>query len=295
MKVFILGGTGFIGKYLVDFFYQRGVEVFLLVRNIQKIKEVKPGIKIIQGDALVKGYWQEKISEMDLIINLVGETIFKRWTPEYKKKIWDSRILSTQRVVEALTSRNTLFNASAIGYYGDRGETILTEDNPSGDLYISHLCKTWEEIALKGEDRGARIIVGRLGIVIGKGGGFLSTILPLFKLGLGGRLGSGKQWISWIHIEDLARVVEFLYEKDVEGIFNITSPQPIRSLEMTKIIANVLRKPAILPTPKTLLKFFYGELSEVILSSTRAIPKKLMDLDFTFKYPTFREALTASL
>ncbi|MEM4637260.1 MAG: NAD-dependent epimerase/dehydratase family protein, partial [Nitrososphaerota archaeon] len=116
MKVFILGGTGFIGKYLVDFFYQRGVEVFLLVRNIQKIKEVKPGIKIIQGDALVKGYWQEKISEMDLIINLVGETIFKRWTPEYKKKIWDSRILSTQRVVEALTSRNTLFNASAIGY-----------------------------------------------------------------------------------------------------------------------------------------------------------------------------------
>lgn len=295
MKVFILGGTGFIGKYLVDFFYQKGIEVFLLVRNIQKIKEVKPGIQIIQGDALTKGRWQEKISEMDLIVNLVGETIFKRWTPEYKKKIWNSRILSTQRVVEALTSRNTLFNASAIGYYGDSGETILTEDSPPGDLYISHLCRTWEETALKGEEKGARVIIGRFGVVIGKNGGFLSTILPLFKLGLGGRLGSGEQFISWIHIEDLAHAVEFLYQKDVEGIFNITSPQPIRNIEMTKIIANVHRRPAILPVPRTLLKFFYGELTEVILSSARVIPRRLINLNFTFKYPNFREALLASL
>lgn len=295
MKVFILGGTGFIGKYLVDFFYQKRVEVFLLVRNIQKIKEVRPGIQIIQGDALTKGRWQEKISEMDLIVNLVGETIFKRWTPEYKKKIWNSRILSTQRVVEALTSRNTLFNASAIGYYGDSGETILTEDSPPGDLYISHLCRTWEETALKGEEKGARVIIGRFGVVIGKNGGFLSTILPLFKLGLGGRLGSGKQFISWIHIEDLTHAVEFLYQKDVEGIFNITSPQPIRNIEMTKIIANVHRRPAILPVPRTLLKLFYGELTEVILSSARVIPRRLINLNFTFKYPNFKEALLASL
>jgi uncharacterized protein (TIGR01777 family) len=290
MKVFILGGTGFIGGYLTDYYLNKGARVFLLVRNPAKVKTLKPGVEVVFGDALKGGDWQKFIPEMDYIINLVGETIFKRWTPEYKKRIWDSRILSTQRVVEALTERNVLFNASAVGYYGDGGETELTEESPMGDMFVSELCKAWEEEALKGERASARVIVGRFGIVLGKGGGMLSVILPFFKLGLGGRLGSGKQWFPWIHVEDLVRAIDFLYAKESRGVFNITSPEPLRNRDMTRIMGKILKRPTLFPVPKFALKLLYGELAEVIMASARVIPKRLLELGFTFKYPSFESA-----
>ena len=295
MKVFILGGTGFIGGYLTEYYLNKGARVFLLVRNPAKVKTLKPGVEVVLGDALKVGEWQKFIPEMDYVINLVGETIFKRWTQEYKKRIWDSRILSTQRVVEALTERNVLFNASAVGYYGDGGEAELAEESPMGRMWVSELCKAWEEEALKGESKGARVIVGRFGIVLGKGGGMLSVILPFFKLGLGGRLGSGRQWFPWIHVEDLVRALDFLYEKEARGIFNITAPNPIRNLEMTKIIGKLLKRPTPFPVPKFALKLLYGELAEVIMASARVIPKRLMEMGFTFKYPSFESAFRASL
>ncbi|MEZ0344002.1 MAG: TIGR01777 family oxidoreductase [Caldimicrobium sp.] len=295
MKVFILGGTGFIGGYLTEFYLNKGARVFLLVRNPQKVKTLKPGVEVVFGDALTGGDWQKLIPEMDYVINLVGETIFKRWTPEYKKRIWDSRILSTRRVIEALTERNVLFNASAVGYYGDGGEAELSEEGPMGKMWVSELCKAWEEEALKGEEVGARVVIGRFGIVLGKGGGMLSVILPIFKLGLGGRLGSGKQWFPWIHVEDLVRAIDFLYEKEARGVFNITSPYPVRNIEMTKIMGKVLRRPTPFPVPKFALKLLYGELAEVIMASARVIPKKLLEMGFTFKYPNFEEAFRSSL
>ncbi len=294
-KVFLLGGTGFIGKYLISFFLNKGWEVILLVRNPAKIKDLKAGVEVVLGDALKGGNWQEKISEANLVINLVGETIFKRWSPEYKKRIWDSRILSTERVVEGLSKGAVLFNASAVGYYGDGGDAELTEESPKGNLYVSDLCEAWEMTALKGEAKGARVIIGRFGIVLGKGGGMLSVILPFFKAGLGGRLGSGKQWFPWIHLEDLARAIDFLYEREEGGIFNITSPQPLRNEEMTKIIGKVLKRPTFFPVPKFALKLLYGELADVIMASARVVPKKLLDLGFTFKYPNFEEAFRVSL
>ncbi|BAU22540.1 NAD-dependent epimerase/dehydratase [Caldimicrobium thiodismutans] len=295
MKVFILGGTGFIGSYLTEYYLNKGARVFLLVRNPQRVKTIKPGVEVVFGEALKGGDWQRLIPEMDYVINLVGETIFKRWTPEYKKLIWDSRILSTRRVVEVLTERNILFNASAVGYYGDGGERELTEESPPGKMYVSELCKAWEEEALKGESTGARIIVGRFGIVLGKGGGMLSVILPFFKLGLGGRLGSGKQWFPWIHVEDLVRAIDFLYEKEVSGIFNVTSPEPVQNKEMTKIIGKVLRRPTLFPVPKFALRLLYGELADVIMASARVIPKRLLERGFTFKYPSFESAFRASM
>jgi len=295
MKVFILGGTGFIGQYLTKYYLQRESRVFLLVRSPEKIKTLSPKVEIVLGDALKGGDWQKLVPEVDFIINLVGETIFKRWTPEYKKRIWDSRILSTKRVVEALTEKNVLFNASAVGFYGDGGEEELTEESPQGKMFVSELCKAWEEEALKGEKKGARVIIGRFGIVLGKGGGMLSVILPFFKLGLGGRLGSGKQWFPWIHIEDLVRAIDFLYEKEAKGVFNITAPEPVRNIEMTKIIGRLLKRPTLFPVPKFALKLLYGELAEVIMASARVIPKKLLELGFNFKYPDFESAFKASI
>ena len=295
MKVFILGGTGFIGQYLTKYYLQKESRVFLLVRSPEKIKTLSPKVEIVLGDALKGGDWQKLVPEVDFIINLVGETIFKRWTPEYKKRIWDSRILSTKRVVEALTEKNVLFNASAVGFYGDGGEEELTEESPQGKMFVSELCKAWEEEALKGEKKGARVIIGRFGIVLGRGGGMLSAILPFFKLGLGGRLGSGRQWFPWIHIEDLVRAIDFLYEKEAKGVFNITAPEPVRNIEMTKIIGRLLKRPTLFPVPKFALKLLYGELAEVIMASARVIPKKLLELGFNFKYPDFESAFKASI
>jgi uncharacterized protein (TIGR01777 family) len=295
MKVFILGGTGFIGQYLTKYYLQKESRVFLLVRSPEKIKTLSPKVEIVLGDALKGGDWQKLVPEADFIINLVGETIFKRWTPEYKKRIWDSRILSTKRVVEALTEKNVLFNASAVGFYGDGGEEELTEESPQGKMFVSELCKAWEEEALKGEKKGARVIIGRFGIVLGKGGGMLSVILPFFKLGLGGRLGSGKQWFPWIHIEDLVRAIDFLYEKEAKGVFNITAPSPLRNIEMTKIIGRLLKRPTFFPVPKFALKLLYGELAEVIMASARVIPKRLLEMGFNFKYSDFESAFRASM
>lgn len=295
MKVFLMGGTGFIGNILTNFFLERGWEVVLLVRNSSRLREILPGVEVVFGDAMKEGEWQEKVPQADLVVNLVGETIFKRWTNEYKKRIWDSRIISTENVVASLRAGQVLFNASAVGYYGDGGEAELTEESPKGKLYVSELCKVWEEKALEGEKKGARVIVGRFGIVLGKGGGMLKTILPFFKLGLGGPLGSGKQWFPWIHIEDLARAVEFLFQREDRGIFNITAPEPIRNRDMTKIIGKVLRRPTFFPVPKFALRILYGELAEVIMASARVVPQRLLSLGFEFRYPRFEEAFKASL
>lgn len=295
MKVFLMGGTGFIGSILTNFFLDSGWKVILLVRNSSRLREILPGVEVVFGDAMKEGEWQEKVSQADLVVNLVGETIFKRWTNEYKKRIWDSRIISTENVVASLRAGQVLFNASAVGYYGDGGEAELTEESPKGKLYVSELCKVWEEKALEGEKKGARVIVGRFGIVLGKGGGMLKTILPFFKLGLGGPLGSGKQWFPWIHIEDLARAVEFLFQREDRGIFNITAPEPIRNRDMTKIIGKVLRRPTFFPIPKFALRILYGELAEVIMASARVVPQRLLSLGFEFRYPRFEEAFKASL
>ncbi|MFN3920931.1 MAG: TIGR01777 family oxidoreductase [Caldimicrobium sp.] len=295
MKVFILGGTGFIGKYLTDFFLAKGWEVILLVRNPAKLRNLTPKVEIVLGDAMNGGDWQKKVAEANLVINLVGETIFRRWSEDYKKKLWESRIFSTERVVEAISSTQVLFNASAVGYYGDGGEIELTEDSPKGNLYVSELCEAWEKAALKGEKRGARVIIGRFGIVLGKGGGMLSVILPIFKVGLGGRLGLGRQWFPWIHIEDLSRAIEFLYDKGAQGIFNLTSPYPIRNSDMTKILGKILKRPTPFIVPKFILKLLYGELAKVIMASAKVVPKRLLEMGFSFKYPYFEEALKVSL
>lgn len=293
--LFIIGGTGFIGSHLINYYLERGWKILLLTRNPSRVRNWGPQVEIVIGDALKEGSWINAIERAELVINLVGESIFKRWNEEYKRRLWDSRIIPTQIVAKHLRKDQVLFNASAVGYYGDGGERELDEESPKGNFFVSELCKAWEESALEGEKKGAKVIVGRLGIVLGKGGGMLSVILPVFKLGLGGPLGSGKQWFPWIHVEDIARAIDFLFEKGESGVFNFTAPKPVRNEEMTRILGKVLKRPTFFPVPKFALKVLYGELADVIMASARVIPKRLLSLGFKFKFENFEEALRASL
>jgi len=296
MKIFILGGTGFIGQHLAKGFLRAGYEVILLVRSNRSLLKVPSGATAILGDPLRGGDWQDVAKDADIIINLVGETIFHRWTEEYKKLLWESRIEPTRRAVECLSRGKILFNASAVGYYGDRGEEELDESSTPGAGFSAKLCIAWEEEALKGLEKGAKVYITRFGIVLGKGGGMLNTVLPVFKLGLGGKLGSGKQWFPWVHVEDILQGALFLIDKKADqGIYNFVSPNPVRNLEFTKILAKVLKRPAIFPVPKFALKLVYGELADVIMASAKVIPRKLLNLGYQFKYPEFEKALIASL
>ncbi len=295
MKVFILGGTGFIGSYLIRHFLKENFEVFVLTRNSKKLFKLYPSVQVVFGDPIKEGEWQKVAEKCNFIVNLVGETIFHRWSEDYKKKLWDSRIVTTRNVVNLLKAGVIFFNASAVGYYGNRGEEELTEESSPGNTFVSELCKAWEEEAFKAKNKGAKVIIGRFGIVIGPGGGMLKVVVPVFKLGLGGKLGSGNQWFPWIHIEDLSRAILFLFQKGEEGVFNITSPHPVRNIEFTKSLGKILRRPTICTVPIWILKILYGELAEVITSSTKVIPKRLLQLGFKFKYPYFYEAVKASL
>jgi len=291
-RVFILGGTGFVGRHLCRGLLDRGLEVILLVRSDRSLLKVPAGAKAVLGDPLREGAWQEEARSADIIVNLVGETIFHRWSEEYKRRLWESRIEPTRRAVECLSKGKILFNASAVGYYGDRGEEELDEGSPPGDDFTARLTMAWEEEALRGLEKGAKVYVMRFGIVLGKGGGMLKTILPVFRLGLGGRLGSGRQWFSWVHVEDILQALLFLLERDAPcGPYNFTSPNPVRNLEMTRILAKVLGRPAILPVPKFALKLIYGELADAIMASSRVIPRRLLSLGYQFRYPDFETAL----
>ncbi|RKX57039.1 MAG: TIGR01777 family protein [Thermodesulfobacteriota bacterium] len=292
MKVIVLGATGFIGSHLVKDLLKNNYEVYAVIRNPKKIEILPKGTKIIIGDPLQKGEWQEVASQMDAGINLIGETIFKRWTKKYKKKLIDSRVISTKNLIEALRNKTILFNASAIGYYGDRGEEELIEESPAGKGFICELCKIWEKTAFEAEKKSIRVLIGRIGIVLGKNGGMLKVILPIFKAGLGGPLGNGKQWFSWIHIDDVTRAIRFLIEnKNLSGIFNFVSPHPVRNKEFTKILSKILKRPAFIPVPVFALKLLYGELGEVIVSSTKVLPVRLLNHGFIFKYSQLENAL----
>ncbi|RLG12953.1 TIGR01777 family protein [Candidatus Pacearchaeota archaeon] len=292
MKVIVLGATGFIGSHLVKDLLKNNYEVYAVIRNSKKIEILPKGTKIIIGDPLQKGEWQEVASQMDAGINLIGETIFKRWTKKYKKKLIDSRVISTKNLIEALRNKTILFNASAIGYYGDRGEEELIEESPAGKGFICELCKIWEKTAFEAEKKSIRVLIGRIGIVLGKNGGMLKVILPIFKAGLGGPLGNGKQWFSWIHIDDVTRAIRFLIEnKNLSGIFNFVSPHPVRNKEFTKILSKILKRPAFIPVPVFALKLLYGELGEVIVSSTKVLPVRLLNYGFIFKYSQLENAL----
>lgn len=297
MKIFVTGGTGFVGSYLSRRLFESGHEIFILTRSVRRAGELMPYASIVQGDPKQAGEWQQKASECDAVINLAGSSIFTLWTQSARQSILDSRILTTRNIVEALSGsgrKQALINASAIGYYGSRlDDLVLDEYSPPGDEFMSEVCVKWENEALKAVPAGVRVAICRFGIVLGRNGGALAKMAPAFRYFLGGALGSGRQWMAWIHQEDLFNIFSLLLAGDAaDGPVNCVSPNPVRNAEFAKILAKSLGRPIVLPAaPAILLRTVLGEFGNVVLKGQRVIPKRLMDLGFSFRFPTLQQAL----
>ena len=297
MKVFLTGGTGFVGTTLTRELVKRGHAVTVLTRSVSTGRGLPKGASILEGNPTQGGPWQEAVAGHDSVINLAGGSIFRRWTDVSKKAIRDSRILSTRNLVEALSARNgketLVFSTSAVGYYGTQGDEELDERSPPGDDFLASLTKEWEAEALKAEKFGARVFLCRFGIVLGSGGGALARMTPLFKWYLGSALGNGRQQVSWIHQQDLVNAYLFLMDTEgVSGPINFTAPNPVTNKEMTRLLGEALKRPTFMPPmPGFLIRLFMGEFASVLLEGQRVIPKKLLEKGFQFQFPNLPEAL----
>lgn len=294
----VTGATGFIGKELIKKLNEMGHEIVVLTRNSDSAKFRLPvHCEVISWDPCKYHLQSTALKGVDAVINLAGENIADgRWSPERKRELIQSRELSARRLVNAISYMDkkpkTLVSVSAIGFYGDRGDALLNETDSKGHGFLSDICKVWEEEILKAKEFGVRTVAYRLGMVLGHDGGALNKILPPFKLGLGGKLGSGSQWMSWIHINDLVNMLVHAIENpSIDGIYNAVSPNAVRNKEFTKTLGNVLNRPTIFPVPKFVLKIALGELSELLLGSQRVAAKKISDAGFKFNYPHIKEAL----
>jgi len=296
MKILITGGTGFVGTQLTSRFIEDRHEVTILTRSLKGAKGSSPGISYLEGDPTKKGAWQEAIKNHDAVINLAGASIFSKWTEEHKKAIRESRVNTTRNIVEGIPSRSerpfTLFSTSAVGYYGFCGDEELTEESRYGDDFLARISVEWEGEALRARDKGARVVITRFGIVMGEKGGALSQMIPLFKKYIGGPIGSGKQWFSWIHMKDLAEAFAFLLKHpEISGPVNVCSPNPVRNKDLAKALGRALHRPSFIPAPGFMVKLVLGEFGSVILEGQKVIPKKLLENGFVFQYADIHQAL----
>jgi uncharacterized protein (TIGR01777 family) len=296
MKILMSGGTGFVGTQLTSRLVQEGHEVTILTRSRTGAEKAIPGISYLQGDPTQKGPWQRAIENHEIIINLAGASIFSKWTEGHKKAIRESRVNITQNIVEGIPSHPqrqfTLFSTSAVGYYGFCGDEELTEESPHGEGFLAKIAVEWEGEALKARDKGARVVITRLGIVLGEKGGALSQMIPLFKKYIGGPIGSGRQWFSWVHIKDLAAAFVFLMKHpEISGAVNLCSPNPVRNEDLAKALGKVLHRPSFIPAPGFMVKLVLGEFGSVILEGQRVIPRRLLENGFVFQYADINRAL----
>jgi uncharacterized protein (TIGR01777 family) len=297
MNILITGATGFVGRRLCEMLHQAGHTVRALSRDSVAAKQGIPLLKeVFPWNPLQELPLLQAFEGCDAVINLAGESIAGRWTAPKKQLIRDSRVLGTKNLVNALAQLSSrpkvLISASAIGYYGDRGEETLTEDAAPGSDFLAQVCRDWENEALKAESLGMRVVRLRIGLVLGRGGGTLQALLPLFRVGLGGPLGSGRQWWSWIHRDDLCRlIVQILANESISGPVNATAPQPVRQKEFAQVLGRVLRRPAFLPTPAFALKIALGEFADGILASQRALPRRAQEMGYRFQFEELEGAL----
>jgi uncharacterized protein (TIGR01777 family) len=299
MKVFVTGGSGLIGRSLIAALLDRGDRVFCLTRTPERTRRVVPAATVcVAGDPTRPGAWQTSAAACDAVVNLVGESIAGgRWTAARKGRLRHSRLETTANVVAAGggdARRWTLVNASATGYFGDRGDEKLDESSPSGDDFLASLCRDWERTALAAATDRCRVVVLRFGVALARSGGALPKMLPAFRCGCGGPLGSGRQYFPWIHLDDLVRVVvAALDDATLRGAVNTVAPETVRQAEFARRLGAALGRPAFLPVPAPLLRLLLGELADALLSSQRAVPAALTATGFRFAYPTLAGALDA--
>lgn len=297
MKVVVSGATGFIGKIIVKQLLAAGDEVIVLTRNVAKAAiSLGSACRYYQWDDINTLPPLEALEGADGVVNLMGESISQRWDENQKKKIHQSRINGTKRLVEAIEKLNrkpkVFVSTSAIGIYGNRGSEEINESSTLADDFLAKVCKDWENEANKARNHNCRVVIIRTGVVLGRNGGALAKMLPLFKLGLGGPVGSGKQYMSWIHIEDLANMyVEALKNDQTKGVLNGTAPYPATNAEFTKLMGKVLKRPAFLPAPAFAIQLALGEMSQIVLEGQKVLPVKFKEMNFRYRYPTLEMAL----
>jgi len=294
MKIFITGGTGFVGTYLATDFLKKGHSVIATGTRSQQTVINHPAFFYVTADTSLPGAWQQSVKDADMVINLAGKSIFKRWSKAYKEQIRDSRILTTRHLIAALPKDRSvdLFSTSAVGYYGNRGEELITEKEPPAADFLGQVGRDWEHEALAAADAGHRVVLMRFGVVFGKNGGAFKQMAAVFKRFTGGPIGDGRQWFPWIHIRDLVRAVDFILEKKhLDGPFNFCAPNPLRNRDVAKTFGAVLKRPSGLRAPPFMLRLVLGEFADTLLASQRVVPERLVKDGFVFRFPELDRAL----
>lgn len=282
MNIGVIGATGYVGTRFCSMAQGGGHRV------VRFSRQSRAGFRRIESSSPLD------FSGLDGVVNLAGEPILGIWTPEKKKKILRSRVEITQKVVSSMRENvHVLVNASAVGFYGNTGEREVDESTPAGSGFLSEVCKAWEEAAMPVEKAGCRLVRLRIGFVTGPGGA-MRLVRPVFQLGLGGSLGSGRQWMSCIHVDDVAGMILWALEnKLLSGVVNAVNAEPVRNEEFTRTLSRILNRPAILPAPSCALKLALGELSHVLLDSVRVLPKVALQMGYPFRHPSLESGLRA--
>ena len=300
MRILLTGATGFVGRRLCEIVHGRGDTAVALSRDAEIAKGKVPAIGAAYS-------WHperepapvESLAGVDAVMHLAGETVVGRWTEAKRNAIRDSRVIGTRNLVAGIAKAETkpqiMVSASAIGFYGDRGDEELTEESTPGDDFLADTSIAWEEEARKVEALGVRLARVRIGVVLGPGGGALGAMLTPFKLGLGGPLGSGRQWWSWIHRDDLVGLILHLIDNDLSGTFNGTAPVPSRQKDFAKALGRVLHRPAFIPLPAFQLKILMGGFATELLSSKRVLPQTTLGTGYQFQHPELEVALRSVL
>lgn len=297
MNVLIFGGTGFVGRNLTEELLANGYQVYVVTRNAKKTdNSLENKVKVIEWDNSLPLSSIYELQEIEVVINLAGEPIGnRRWSNSVKQEILASRIRTTGAIVTAINNRTiqpkVLINASAVGYYGPRQDDEITESEEAGQDFLAQVCRDWENEAYKVQSDLTRVVTIRIGVVLGSEGALNRMARP-YKFYMGGSLGTGNQWISWIHIQDLTSMIRFVIEhQTLTGPINATSPEPVKMRDFSKVLGEVLTRPSWLSTPEFLLKIALGQMAEMILHGQRVVPKKIISAGFKFRFPKLRSAL----
>ncbi|MRT57400.1 TIGR01777 family protein [Enterobacteriaceae bacterium RIT693] len=292
MEILITGGSGLIGRHLISRLLELNHRVSVVTRSPEKT-----GKRLDKRVALLKGLdGLQNLDAFDAVINLAGEPIAdKRWSEEQKQRLCQSRWQITERLVELFKASQqppkTFISGSATGYYGDLGEVVVTEDEPPHNEFTHKLCARWEQTACGAQSEKTRVCLLRTGVVLAPKGGILAKMLPLFRLGLGGPIGNGRQYLAWIHIDDMVNGILWLLDNDLRGPFNMVSPYPVRNEQFSHALGHALKRPAILRAPATAIRLLMGESSVLVLGGQRALPKRLEESGFGFHWFDLDEAL----